>query len=157
MATPTASRRRIKRIALICLGVAIFLAISALLARWLTVENLERDQDLELVQAEARGNAAAMIGKLSGCRASASCQASVRRLLANPRLRRRGEVKILNIESPTAYSLAGATGKTRFAWTVIGSLPVVQCIDVRRSGSFLSGVDVSLLAISPPIPNEGDC
>jgi hypothetical protein len=161
MATPTATRRtirrRIKRIALICLGVAIFLAISGLLARWFTVENLERDDDLELVQAEARGDAAAMIEKLSGCRASASCQASVRRLLANPRLHRRGDVKILNLESPTAYSFTGATGKTRFAWTVIGTLPVVQCIDVRRSGSFLAGVNVSLLAISPPIPNEGYC
>lgn len=157
MAGATASRRRIKWIALICVGVAIFIAISGLLARWLTVENLERDEDLELVQAEARGDAAAMIGKLSGCRASASCQASVRRLLADPRVHRHGEVKVLNLESPTAYSLTGATGKTRFAWTVLGSLPVVQCIEVRRTGSFLAGIDVSLLAISPPIPNEGDC
>jgi hypothetical protein len=157
MATPTSSRRRIKRIALICLGVVIFVTISGLLARWFSVENLERDQDLELVQAEARGDAAAMIGDLSGCRASASCQASVRRVLANPRVHRRGAVKILNLESPTAYSLGGATGETRFAWTVIGTLPVVQCIDVRRTGSFLSGINIRLLAISAPIPNEGYC
>ena len=157
MATPTASRRKTKRIALICLGAVIFLLISGLLARWFSVENLERDEDLALVQAEARGDGAAMIDKLSGCRQSVACQASVRRLLANPRLHRPGKVKILNLESPTANSLAGATGETRFAWTVIGTLPVVQCIKVRRTGNFLSGIDVSLLALSAPIQNEADC
>lgn len=157
MASGTVSGIRIKRIALIGVGVVVFLAISGLLARWLTVENLERDQDLELVQAETRGDAAAIIGKLSGCRRSAACRASVRRLLADPRLRRRGEVKILSLESPTAYTLTGATGKTRLAWTVIGTLPVVQCIDVHRSGSFVTGIHVSLMSISPPIANEGDC
>jgi hypothetical protein len=157
MGRATLSRRRVRWVPLIAVGVVLFLAISGLLARWLTVENLERDEDLELVQAEARGDAAAMIDKLSGCRASASCQASVRRLLADPRLHRHGAVKVLNLESPTAYSFTGATGRTRFAWTVLGTLPVVQCIDVRRTGSFLAGIDISLLSISPPIENEGDC
>lgn len=157
MAGPPTSRRRIKRIVLICLGIVVFLAISGLLARWLTVEDLERDEDLELVQAEARGDAGAMIDKLEGCSGSPSCEASVRRLVANPRLRRHGAVKVLDLESPTAYSLTGATGRTRFAWTVLGTLPVVQCIEVRRTGSFLSGIDLSLLAISAPIDNEADC
>lgn len=156
MASATARTKR-KRVLLICLGVIVFLAISGLLARWLTVENLERDQDLELVQAEARGDAAAMIAKVDGCRASASCRAAIARLVANPRLRRPGEVKILDLESSTSYSLGGATGKTRFAWTVIGTLPVVQCIEVRRSGNFLAGMHVHLMGISAPISNEGDC
>ena len=66
-------------------------------------------------------------------------------------------MKILNLESPTAYSLTGATGRTRLAWTVLGTLPVVQCIEVRRTGNFLAGVNVRLLSLSAPIPNEGDC
>lgn len=152
------ARKRLKRIVLVVLGALVFLTVSGLLARWFTVQNLERDMDLELVQAEARGDAAAMIDKLSGCRSSASCRANVRHLIADPRVRRSGSVKILDFESQTGNSLSGATGKTRFAWTVIGTLPVnVQCIDVRRTGNFLSGIDVRLLSISPPISNEGDC
>lgn len=153
----TVRRRRVRRVVPIALGVVLFLAISAELARFLTVENLERDDDLALVQAEARGDAAAMVAKLSGCAGSSACVAAMRRLASNPRLRRRGAVKILNLESPTAYSLSGATGRTRLAWTVIGTLPVVQCIDVRRTGNFISGIHVSLVAISAPIAGEGYC
>ena len=43
------------------------------------------------------------------------------------------------------------------AWTVIGTLPVVQCVEVRRSGNFLAGIHVHLLAISAPISGEGRC
>ncbi len=153
----TVTRRRVRRVVLIALGVVLFLAISGELARFLTVENLERDDDLELIQAEARGDAAAMVAKLSGCADSSACVAAMRRLVSNPRLRRHGAVKILNLESPTAYSFNGATGRTRLAWTVIGTLPVVQCIEVHRSGNFISGINVSLVAISAPIANEGYC
>jgi hypothetical protein len=66
-------------------------------------------------------------------------------------------VKILSLKSSTSYSPTGATGKTRLAWTVIGKLPVVQCIEVRRSGNFLRGESVALLSLSAPIPNEADC
>lgn len=149
--------RRIKRIALIALAVVLFIAISGLLARFLTVENLERDEDLELVQAEAKGNAAAMIDKLSGCNTRPSCVASMKRVAANPRVHRRGAVKILDLESQTAYSFSGATGKTRLAWAVIGTLPIVQCIEVRRTGNFLEGIKISLIGLSAPIPNEADC
>jgi hypothetical protein len=77
--------------------------------------------------------------------------------VANPRLRRSGGVKILQLTSSTAYSLTGATGKTRLAWTVIGALPVVQCIGVRRTGNAVSGIKVALTSLSAPIPNEADC
>jgi hypothetical protein len=146
-----------KRVALIAVGVVVFLAISFLLARWLQVENIERDDDLELVEAEARGDVSAMFGMLPGCSASATCAAAVRADAGDSRLRRTGTVKILQLESKTAYSLTGGRGETRFAWTVIGKLPVVQCIDVERSGNFFSGVDVTLLRISTPIANEADC
>jgi hypothetical protein len=153
---PPATRRR-KRIALIAAGVIVFLLISVLLARFLTVENLERDRDLALIQAEARGDAAGMISRLAGCRERPACVAEVKRMLANPRVRRPGAVKILDLESDTAYSLDGAKGPSRVAWTVIGTLPVVQCVQVRRTGNFLTGIKVSLLRITPPIPNEGEC
>lgn len=133
----------------------MFLVISGLLARFLSVENAERDRDLEVLQAQANGDAAAMLAKLSGCSASASCAATVRENAT--RLRRSGAVKILSLKSATAYSLTGATGKTRIAWTVIGLLPVVQCVEVRRTGNPISGIHVSLLSLSAPIPNEADC
>ena len=135
----------------------MFLVISGLLARFLSVENLERDADLALIQAQARGDEAAMLDTLTGCRRSPACVAQVRANIANPRLRRNGAVKILQLVSGTAYALNGATGRSRVAWTVIGTLPVVQCVTVRRSGNFLTGVHVSLLSISAPIPNEGTC
>jgi hypothetical protein len=40
---------------------------------------------------------------------------------------------------------------------VIGRLPVVQCVEVRRTGNILSGIDVTLLSLSAPIANEADC
>jgi hypothetical protein len=142
-------------IALIALGVIVFLVISGLLARFLSTENVERDDDAALLAAQARGDVAGMLARLSGCREQPRCVALVR---ANAsRLRRPGAVKILSLKSSTAYSLTGATGKTRLAWTVIGRLPVVQCVLVRRSGNPLTGIKVRLLSLSAPIGNEADC
>jgi hypothetical protein len=146
-----------RRIAVLCVVVVVFLALSALLARWLQVENTERDDDIALIESEIRGDAQGMVDQLSGCRAESSCVALAKRNAANPRLRREGEVKILQLQSPTAYSLGGATGKTRLAWTVIGKLPVVQCVDVRRTGNAIGGVHVRLIGLSAPIQNEADC
>jgi hypothetical protein len=33
----------------------------------------------------------------------------------------------------------------------------VQCVQVRRTGNFLRGITVTLVSISAPISNEGDC
>jgi len=140
---------------LIVLGVLVFLAISGVLARFLSVENVERDDDLALIEAQVKGDVNGMLARLDGCRTSPECVARVRANAGS--LRRAGAVKILSLKSHTAYSLTGSTGKTRLAWTVIGELPVVQCVEVRRSGSFLEGIKVTLLSLSAPIPNEGDC
>jgi hypothetical protein len=137
--------------------VLVFLVISGVLARFLSVENAERDADLALIEAEARGDVRGMLSRLSGCNESSACVAQVRANAANPRLRRPGAVKILSLKSSTAYSLTGARGETRLAWTVIGRLPIVQCIDVARSGNFVSGIEVTLRALSPPIGGEADC
>ena len=148
--------RTVLKRALAAAGAIVVLG-SVVLARFLSVENAERDADLALIQAEARGDVPAMLDQIGGCRASSACVASVRANAANPRLRRRGAVKILSLTSPTAYSLGGATGRTRLAWTVIGMLPVVQCVDVRRTGNVLTGIHVHLIALSAPIANDGKC
>jgi hypothetical protein len=148
--------RTLSRRALGVAGVIVVLG-SVVLARFLSVENAERDADLALIEAEARGDATSMLDQISGCRASTACVASVRANVANPRLRRRGAVKILALNSKTAYSLGGATGPTRLAWTVIGALPVVQCVDVRRTGNFVTGIHVHVIGLSAPIANDGKC
>lgn len=141
--------------AIVAIVAVAFLAISGLLARFLSVENAERDDILAVLQAQARGDAARELALLHGCSASPSCAATVR--ASASRLRRPGAVKILSITSPTADSLTGATGTTRVAWTVIGTLPVVQCVLLRRSGNFLKGIKITLLSLSAPISNEADC
>ena len=150
------AQRRVLRV-LLGVGVILVLVLSALLARFLTAENAERNDDETLIEAQARGDVGAMLDQLHGCRQSPSCVATVKANASNPRLRRSGEVKILQWESPTAYSLFGATGKTRLAWTVIRTLPVVQCVDVHRTGNFLIGIHVQLVGLSAPIDNEGTC
>jgi hypothetical protein len=133
----------------------VFLALSGALARFLTTENVERDDEAALIQAQVRGDVNGMLEELSGCRESASCVATVR---ANAsRLRRPGTPKILSLKSTTSYSLTGASGKTRLAWTVIGRLPVVQCVEVRRTGNALTGIKIELLSLSAPISNVADC
>ena len=143
--------------ALLAVCVVAVLAGGALLARFLSAENAERTEVVALLQAEAKGDLTGMLARLDGCRESAACVASARSDASDPRVRRAGAIKILQLESPTAYSLSGASGRTRVAWTVIGMLPVVQCVDVRRSGSFIAGIHVHLLAISAPIAGEGRC
>ncbi len=150
-------RQRTTLRALFGVSLLLVLAVSVLLARFLTVENLERDDDLALVQAEARGSLAGILHELSGCTASPTCMASARANVHNRSLRRSGAVKILQLESKTAYSLSSATGKTRLAWSVIGTHPVVQCIEVHRTGNFFTGMHVQLVGIGAPISGEGTC
>jgi hypothetical protein len=154
---PAGSPRRLKRVALIAIGVLLFLVVSALLARLLTPDNLEQEKDLALIQAEVRGDAASMVDQLQGCSKSAACLASVRQNASDRRLRRSGAVKILSLTAATANAPNGATGSTRLAWTVIGTQPVVQCVDVRRTGNAVTGIKVALLTLSAPISNEADC
>jgi hypothetical protein len=135
--------------------VVLFVAISGVLARFLSTENAERDDVVALLKAQAAGNAEGMLDHTPGCRRSPACVARTRANAIS--LRRPGAVKILTLKSATAYSLTGASGKTRVAWTVLGRLPVVQCVQVRRRGNFVAGISVALVSIGAPISNEGDC
>jgi hypothetical protein len=144
-----------RRIALILAAVLVFFAVSFELARWLSTESTERDKVHRLLEAEARGDAAAMLAQLHGC-SDAACRATVQR---NARiLKRRGAVKIVAYESGTSYALGSATGDTRVAWTSLQQgLVIVQCVSVRRGGSALAGRSVTLLRISAPIDRQGSC
>jgi hypothetical protein len=145
---------RARRLVLIAIAVVAFLAISFGLARFLSTESDERNEVFALLQAQARGDASAMLGRLDGCDRAPACREQVR--LNARRLRRPGEVKILALDSQ--YSLGSQTGKTRVAWTVVDhGLPVVQCIVVRRTGMVLAGRSVTLLRLSAPIDRQGSC
>ena len=144
-----------KRIVLIAIGAIVFLGISGLLARWLTAENAERNAIYRLLRAQARGDAGAMARAIDGCGARPACQTEIRDLAA--RLRRPGEVKILNLNSKSSHSLTGETGLTRVAWKAPGRWPVVQCVLVRRKGNPVTGTSITLLSLSAPIARTGLC
>ena len=143
-------------IPLVAAGVVVFLAIAFELARYLNTESQERGAVFAVLQAQARGDADAMLALLDGCANSPPCAATQRRNAQ--RLRRPGEVKILAYDSKTAYALGRSHGETRVAWTVIDrGLPVVQCVDVQRSGTALAGRAITLRRLSPPIARTGTC
>ncbi|MGA9285410.1 MAG: hypothetical protein WBV85_08205 [Solirubrobacteraceae bacterium] len=141
--------------ALIALVAVLFFAISGLLARFFATENVERDDMLAVLQAEVVGNEQGMLAQLSGCASAPKCVAVVKADAVS--LHRNGSVKILDLTSESSHSLGASTGPTRVAWTVIGHLPTVQCVTVKRSGNFFTGISVALLSIGRPINSEADC
>jgi hypothetical protein len=142
-----------RRAILVILGVVVFLAISAVLARWLSLENVERDDVLAVLQAQAAGNERSMRAQLHQC--IYGCPADVRYDART--LKRPGKVLILAYDSQTAYALTTTEGWTRVAWKAGPALPVVQCFKVRRNGNAISGLTVTLLRVSRPIPDTSDC
>jgi G:T/U-mismatch repair DNA glycosylase len=143
----------VKRPVLIAVAVIAFLAVSALVARWLNDDTVERARVVELLRAQARGDAAAML-RVVRCR-DASCVAVVR--ADARRLRGRGDVKIALYQSQTAHALRSRTKPTRVVWFTPGRLTTVQCVLVRRTGNVFAGVSVTLLRISAPIGRESSC
>ena len=136
--------------------VLLFLAVSFLVARWLTVENRERGAVVALLREQANGDGAAMLRSLPGCAPEPKCAATV---AANARtLGGSGAVKILRYDSGTSFALGSASGQTRVAWDRGGnSDAVVQCVVVERSGlAFLDG-SIVLRSISRPIAGVSSC
>jgi hypothetical protein len=132
----------------------VFLGLSGLMARALTGAGTERSRVLELLEAQARGDAAAVLAELPACRAEPACAAVVRDRVQE--LRRAGNVEILTYTPSVQVALTTRTGLGRVAWRATGSDPVVQCVRVRREGP-LTGADVELLAISEPIGGDESC
>jgi hypothetical protein len=145
-----------QRHAIVLLAVAAFVLVSFLVARWLSAENRERTAVVDLLRAQARGDASAMLASLDGCAGDAGCRAAVER---NARaLRRSGSVRVLRVDSATSHALLADEGPTRVAWDVGGeSLPVVQCVQVERRGLPLLGGEIALSAIGPRIAGDAPC
>jgi hypothetical protein len=141
---------------LIAAGFAlfVFLGLSFLLARGLTGSSAERGKVLDLLEAQARGDAGAVLAMLPACEAEPACKRSTADRVAE--LKRPGEVQILNYEPSTRLSLTRKVGSGRVAWRAGEGLPVVQCVRVRREGP-LTGGGVTLLAVSKPIEIDSSC
>ncbi len=135
-------------------AVFVFLGLSFLLARGLTGASTERGMVLDLLEAQARGDAGAVLAMLPACAAEPACKRVTEQRVGE--LARPGDVEILNYEPSTKLSLTRKTGSGRVAWRAGESLPVVQCVRVRREGP-LTGGGVTLLALSKPIDLEGSC
>jgi hypothetical protein len=146
--------RRGRTLILIGFAAFLFLGFSALLARALTGAGDERAKVLDLLQAQAAGDAAAVLAELPGCRAEPACADVTRMRVAE--LERDGRVEILTYTPSVQVALTRRTGVGRVAWRAGDSQPVVQCVRVRRDGP-LTGADVELLSISAPIGNDDSC
>lgn len=147
------SRR--SRILLILTAIGVFLVVSGLLARALSVDGAERAAITSLLDAEARGDSAAMIAQIYRCAARPTCR---RRAMADAAyLRRPGEVLILELNPSAGFSFGATVGTARVAWQAGSALPIVQCVRVRRAGSILSGYRVQLLRLSVRIKTDAAC
>jgi hypothetical protein len=135
-------------------GLFVFAGLSVLLARGLTGSGTERADVLELVKAQARGDAGAVLALLPACRREPACAQTTRERVAD--LRRAGRVEILTYTPSARLALTRKVGTGRVAWRAGDGLPVVQCVRVRRDGP-LTGGAVELLSVSAPIASEGGC
>jgi hypothetical protein len=147
------SRRARKRLA-IGFAAFVFVGCSLLLARALTGAGAERAAVLDVVRAQARGDAERVLALLPACRREPACGELTRSRAGE--LRRTGHVQILNYQPTVRLALVRTTGTARVAWRAGAGLPVVQCVRARREGP-LSGGGVELLAISAPIERDASC
>src|SRR4051812_2253843 len=124
--------RRPAVITAIVFGAVVFLTISFVLTRGLSGAGIERSETLAVLEAQARGDAAAVLARLPACRRVPACVSSTRERVR--RLRRPGKVQILSFEPSVRLTLGRRTGSARVAWRAGTALPVVQCVRVRREG-----------------------
>ena len=139
---------------MIVIAVLSFLAVSALLARGLSATGVERAKVLDVVEAQARGDARAVLAELPDCRAEPACVTTTRDRVA--RLERPGRVSLLTYRPSVGLTLTRQSGVGRVAWRAGEGLPVVQCVRVRREGP-LTGGGVRLLSLSDPIGRQAGC
>jgi len=145
--------RRPLLLALIAAGILAFLAISAGLARVFSLDSDERAAITTLVEDEARGDVGAMAALMYRC--AAACRA--RLAYDAERLAHPGAVQIAELDTSAGFSLTGTLGTARVAWTAGGSLPIVQCVRVRRAGNVIAGFEIELLELSRRIRSDADC
>lgn len=146
------------RPARILLGVAVlvaFVAISLALARVLAANGAERSAVVELLEAQARGDAGRMAALIARCDAEPDCVAQVRANAA--RLRSPGRVELVRLDPSTSFALGRHDGVARVVWRTSARTTVVQCVDVRRGGDVVTGLTVELAGLSAPIAREASC
>jgi hypothetical protein len=142
-------------IAAIAGAIIAFLMVSALLARVFSANSAEQSAITSLVKDEARGDTSAVIADVAGCRTSPTCR--TRASYNATTLKHPGAVSIIQLQPSTSFSIAGTLGTARVAWNVGGSLPIVQCVRVRRTGNAISGLRVDLLVVSHRIKSDTVC
>jgi hypothetical protein len=136
-------------------AIGLFLVISALLARVFSANSAEQSAITALVQSEARGDVSAVVGEITGCRTDPACRQ--RAATNTAALQHAGSVSIIQLQPSTGFSLGGTEGTARVAWDAGSSLPIVQCVKVRRAGNPISGLKVDLLVVSRRIPSDAAC
>jgi hypothetical protein len=147
--------QRRTKITVIVFGTFLFLGMSLLLARALVGTGGERAAVLQILRAEARGDAAGVLDRMPRCARDPTCATVVRQRGA--RLRRPGRVEILNYMPSTQAAFVDVTGTARVAWrTEVRRFPVVQCVVVKREGP-LTGGKVQVVSISNPIGIQARC
>ena len=146
--------RRVTLVTAAVFGLFVFLGISFLLARALTGEGTERSRVLDVLRAEARGDAKAVLDRLPACAREPACARVTRDRVA--RLEHPGKVQILSYRPSVRITMTRRSGTGRVAWRAGESLPVVQCVKARREGP-LTGGGVELLALSDPIGLQASC
>jgi hypothetical protein len=147
--------QRRTKLTIIVFGTFVFLAISFLLARALVGTGDERAAVLEVLKAQARGDADAVLDAMPRCRKTLACANPTR--ARTTKLARPGRVQILNYDPSAQAAFTNQTGTARVAWrTDQRRFPVVQCVVVEREGP-LTGGGVTILSISNPIGLEDRC
>ena len=147
--------RRPAKITAIAFGIFVFLGISALLAKALSGAGNERAEVLRVLEAQARGDAEAVLDRLDACRREPVCVRLTRTRV--DKLKRPGQVQIVRYDPSIQVALTRQSGTARVVWrTTEERFPVVQCVRVRREGP-LSGGRSDLLALTDPVGLQGSC
>ncbi|MEA2125335.1 MAG: hypothetical protein QOI80_2117 [Solirubrobacteraceae bacterium] len=143
------------KVTAIAFGTFVFLGISLLLARALVGAGNERAVVLDVLRAQAAGDADGVLALMPRCAHNATCARVTRERTA--RLRRPGKVEILNYTPSTQAAFVNQTGTARVAWrTRERRFPVVQCVVVKREGP-LTGGGMEVYSISNPVGIEAGC
>jgi len=110
---------------------------------------------LRALQAQAAGDADAVLAELEACARVPVCVRVTRRRVAA--LQRPGEVEIVRYEPSVQIALTRQDGTARVVWrTASRRIPVVQCVRVLREGP-VTGSSSELLALTDPIALTGSC
>lgn len=136
------------RVGLVLGLVAVFVLVSVAIGRVLAANGDERGAINDLVAAEARGDVPAV------ARLVDRCDGGCAHLVAG--LRRPGKVQVLRIDPSTRFALGSVRATTRVAWKAAGPA-VAQCVEIRRRGDVVSGLESELLSVSAPISIEKGC